>query len=232
MNGANALEQPQVPESPAPWELEGSGYIVLLRLPRDADDAALAVPPALRGKRCGRLAILMLVDYSCSPVGPYRELLFIPGRYPFEDGKRHYTISRIVVSTWASVVNGRRNWGIPKEQAEFHVNADLSRPGVEGITVGSRQKPMAQLRFKPLAPPLLAPGVLIPAGLRTLAQHHQGQLFRYRPTASAVVRPARLLQADFDPEQFPDLNGCPTLATLKVDRFRMRFPAARIWRRP
>lgn len=217
-----------VPEAPAPWELEGEGYIVLLRLPRGADDAGLYVEPALRGRRAGRLAILMYVDYWRSPVGPYRELLFIPGRYPFEDGRRHYTISRIVVSTWASVVNGRRNWGIPKEQAAFLVQSDAASPGVEDITVGAPDAAMAHLRFKRLGPPVLAPGALIPAGLRTLAQHHEGRLYRYRPSASAVVRPARLLQADFDREQFPDLNGCPTLATLRVDRFRMTFPPARI----
>jgi hypothetical protein len=228
MNSHNSQDVPRVPLAPAPWELEGCGYIVLLRLDPNAEDAVLAVPPPLRGKRAGRLAILMLVDYSRSPVGPYRELLFIPGRYPFEDGKRHYTISRIVVSTWASVVNGRRNWGIPKEQAEFRVQTDPLVPAVEDITVGPADHAMAHLRFKRMAPPLPAPGALIPASLRTLAQHHEGKLFIYCPEASAVIRPARLLQADFDPEQFPDLNGCPTLATIKVDRFRMRFPAARV----
>ena len=46
-------------------------------------------------------------------------LLLIPGTMRFPDGRRYASFSRILVSTWDSVVNGRINWGIPKDRANF-----------------------------------------------------------------------------------------------------------------
>ena len=55
------------------------------------------------------------------------------GTFAFEDGKRHLSISRIFVSTLDSVVNGQRNWGIPKDVAQFDVR--YGDNGVDRVTV-------------------------------------------------------------------------------------------------
>jgi hypothetical protein len=116
---------PDVPRCPAPWSLRGSGWIVALKLPPGAPARDAFLPPGLAGQGRGLASYLMYVDYLESGCGPYRELLFIPGAFPFGDGRRHLTISRILVSTWDSVVNGRDNWGIPKDRADFEVEQGL-----------------------------------------------------------------------------------------------------------
>lgn len=55
-----------------------------------------------------------------SGVGPYRELLFIPGAFHI-NGRYTFSIPKIYVSTETSVNSGIKNWGIPKEVADFTV---------------------------------------------------------------------------------------------------------------
>jgi hypothetical protein len=66
----------------------------------------------------------------------------------------------------------------------------------------------------------------VPIALRTLAQHHEGRVYRFAPSASGWCRPGRLLSWSFDPTLFPDLRGAQILAALKVNSFRMSFPVA------
>ncbi len=109
---------PDVPRFPAPWSLRGHAWMVALRLPAGDPARTAFVPADLRATVKSAFSVLMCVVYDEAPCGPYRELLFIPGTMDFGDA-RHPSISRILVSTWDSVVNGRSNWGIPKDRADF-----------------------------------------------------------------------------------------------------------------
>jgi len=220
---------PDVALHPAPWQLRGSAWIVALKLPPGAAARDAFLPTELHGRGRSRASYLMYVDYAESGCGPYRELLFIPGAFPFEDGRRHFTISRIVVSTWDSVVNGRRNWGIPKDRADFAVERRAG--GREQLVrVSSEGRELCELRFGSarFAPPLPVFGGLLPAALRTLAQRFRGRTYYYVPEARGVVRPGRLLSWRFDPTLFPDLAGAAVIATLEVESFRLVFPTAEV----
>ena len=221
---------PGVALHPAPWELRGSGWIVALRLPPDSQARDAFLPVELAGRGRGLASFLMFVDYAESGCGPYRELLFIPGSFLFEDGRRHLSIGRILVSTWDSVVNGRNNWGIPKDRADFEVDRAAGNEAEERVRVTSNGRELCELRFAPrrLAPSLPVSGGLLPVGLRTLAQRFRGRTYYYAPEARGRVRPARLLSWRFDATLFPDLAHATVLAVLKVESFRMTFPAARI----
>lgn len=218
---------PEVPARPAPWNLHGSGWIVALRLPprHPARDAFL--PAELAGRVRGRLAFLVYADYADSACGPYRELLFVPGTLPCGDGRRHPGISRIVVSTWDSVVNGRRNWGIPKDRADFTVERD---GGETRVRVDSDGRELCELRFAARVgfPALPVNGALLPARLRTLAQRHLGRTYYTAPVARGRIRPGRLLHWRFDAALFPDLADATVLAVLQAESFRMTFPPARV----
>ena len=143
---------PDVPRVPAPWSLRGSAWIVLLRLRRNDVARHAFLPEQLQPSLVAPLSVLMLVDYTAAPCGPYRELLFIPGTMRFPDGRRHGSISRIVVSTWESVVNGRRNWGIPKDRADFAVSAASDR---ETIVVSAAGHEFCRLDFETARGPRL-----------------------------------------------------------------------------
>lgn len=221
---------PEVALHPAPWELRGSGWIVALRLPPGSPARDAFLPPGLAGRGGGFAAYLMYVDYVQSPCGPYRELLFIPGAFRFGDGRRHLSIGRILVSTWDSVVNGRNNWGISKDRADFAVATGGPDAGGECVRVTSDGRELCELRFAPLrlAPSLPVSAGLLPAGLRTLAQQFRGRTYYYAPAAKGRVRPGRLVSWRFDATLFPDLAGAAVLAALKVESFRMNFPVATV----
>ena len=106
------------PRVPPPWRLRGSGWIFLFTFKPWFLRTGGFLPPELEGTDGfeGQLGAVMLVDYRQSPVGPYRELLFLAGRN-LRWRHHRFSITRIYVSTEASAVNGRENWAIPKQTA-------------------------------------------------------------------------------------------------------------------
>ena len=221
---------PDAPLCPAPWTLRGSGWIVALRLPAQHPARDAFLPDELARRSHSLASYLMYVDYAESGCGPYRELLFIPGALPFPDGRRHPTISRILVSTWDSVLNGRNNWGIPKDRADFAVEQGGANGREECVRVTSDGREVCELQFatRRLAPPLPMHGAVVPPSLRTLAQRFRGRTYYYAPEARGWVRPGRLLSSRFDAGLFPDLADAAVVATLRVESFRMTFPVARV----
>lgn len=68
------------------------------------------------------LGSVQIIRYLSSPLGPYDELTYVPGNMTYKVGASFISgpsITRIYVSSAASIVNGRRNWNIPKELARF-----------------------------------------------------------------------------------------------------------------
>ena len=212
---------------PAPWSLAGDGWIVLLRLPRKSPSRSAYLPQSLQPSLRAAVSALVYVEYSSAPCGAYRELLLIPGTVRFPDGRRHASISRIVVSTWASVVNGRANWGIPKDRADtFDVVRDAT---TERVRVADGGRELCALEFEaPRGPRLPLRTSWLPASWGTLAQLHEQRAYYYRPAARGSVRPVRLLRARYDGELFPDLSAATVLAAFRVDAFTMEFPVARV----
>lgn len=226
-----ALNTPDaVIDAPAPWTLRGRGYILAIRMPQAVLDDCPHTPVALRASRRGALSLAMLVDYAESPAGPYQELLFIPGTFDFQ-GQRHPSISRIFVSTMASVVNGRRNWGIPKDCCDFRV--DWQPGGIDTAELtGEDGRRIARLVLAARGPRLPMPGHWLPAGLRTLSQLWEGRQFTLAPSARGRMRWARVLDWEFDAAQFPDLARGRCVAAIQIPDFEMIFPepTVRDWR--
>ncbi len=224
---ASAAPMPVVANAPAPWQLQGRGYIAMLRFPEGSDAQDAFLPPSLAGRRArSRFGWMMFVDYQTSDVGPYHELLFIPGSFPFADGQRHLSISRIFVSTLDSVVNGQRNWGIPKDVAQFDVR--YREGGLDRVRVSRDGKVFADLAFSSLPIWLPFSTALVPRSLRTLGQHHDGQTFIYTPSAGGWIKPARLRHARFDAQVFPDLAQARPVLAVQVPRFHMTFPVSHV----
>lgn len=217
---------PDVPRVPAPWSLRGNAWIVLLRLPPQAEARHAFVPAELRSTVVAPVSALMFVDYLAAPCGPYRELLFIPGAMRFPDGRRHASISRILVSTWDSVVNGRANWGIPKDRADFDI---VRRPELERLTVTESGREICRLEFEPargLRMPLATSW--LPSSWLTLAQAYESRTYYYAPQARGSMKTCRLLQWQFDRDAFPDLTPATVLVALRIEDFTLQFPVATV----
>lgn len=70
------------------------------------------------GKYVGGLGMAYIVRYTDTPVGTYDELAIIPGSFSKvgPDGKKEKNsmITGIWVSQETTLMNGRKNWNIPK----------------------------------------------------------------------------------------------------------------------
>lgn len=212
----------QIPVVPAPWQLTGTGYILVVQLPKKVLDNESFIDEDLQASRRGRLAYIAVVDYQQSDAGPYQELLYIGGTLKFGD-KRYHSISKIYVSTQSSIDNGRRNWGIPKEMAGFKVNYGTNNKDDVSLTAPNGDR-IASLSFSHHLLPFPVKTDWVPKRLMTVGQKWQGQYFFFSPKASGYLKPALLTSSFFDKRYFPDLNQGRVLACFKVTDFSMIFP--------
>ncbi|KAF4583242.1 acetoacetate decarboxylase (ADC) domain-containing protein [Ophiocordyceps camponoti-floridani] len=138
------LHHPPQPDAiqliPPPWHVTGDVYCLSFwtstaaarKLPAahafsplEAADASFACP--VGSKPAGGLGMIQIIRYHDSPVGPYDEMLVVPGSFDWvrrrADGReevgRNPRISRIYVSQRQTCHNGRINWGCPKHLARF-----------------------------------------------------------------------------------------------------------------
>jgi hypothetical protein len=216
------MEAQITPRVPPPWRLRGSGYIFLFTFEPGFLRAGGFLPPERADSFEGLLGALMLVEYRASPVGPYRELLFLAGR-SLRWRHHRFSITRIYVSTEASVVNGRENWGIPKQRADFQVirKADGSERVIL-LLDGFAKVDLAMAPARGLALPAI--GALAPPSWRTITQFKAGQSLRTRLSGRGLLRPAKLLDFRTLPQVFPDVNQGELVAGFRVADFRLRFP--------
>ena len=217
---------PQVALKPAPWLLKASAYVAAVRMPEDVLDGAAFVPPSLAGKRTGQTAYVLFVDYHTADCGPYSELLVAPAVYDFGEEGHFPTITRIFVSTYDSVVNGRRNWGIPKDRADFSIERGSDK--VDHVRVSRDGRVFADMRFKPYGLTFPVTSALLPAGLRTLMQHWRGKSYRFTLSAKGGLKMAKVVNWSFDPQMFPDLARGKVLAAGYFPNFDMTFPVATV----
>jgi hypothetical protein len=87
-------------------------------------------------KFTGGPGYLMLLKYRDSPVGPYNELAYIPGKYtPGKCSTPIFSVQRIWVDSNVSVDGGRTNWGLPKVRAGGHKDGNERHLVSYGSTV-------------------------------------------------------------------------------------------------
>ena len=207
---------------PAPWTLTGKGYILLYKFSKPFVEEKTNLPEFLKGQFAGGFGTLMLVDYSTSNAGPYGELLLIPGKFKHE-GKKLNTISKIYVSTMASVENGKRNWGIPKELADFSFQS--TDPHTEKVSIFSGENAIAEFTLKSgkLSFPVNTKFFPFP-----LVQYHEGKYYYTTFQGSGTGKLAKLKDVRINPQLFPDVSGFKPLIAIKVEPFKITFPVATI----
>lgn len=200
-----------------PWNLTGNGYILLYRL-----SANFAAKHTRCGKYQGGFGAVMLVDYTNSNVGPYRELLFIPGvvQYP---NARGYSISRIYVSTQISVDKGIENWAIPKQLADFEHQV---QQGNDHFVIKAENRDDTILNIQLSAKGLQFPvrGFLLPRIFQTKNE----KTYITRLKASGTGQFAQVHSLEVNSEHFPNVSAFKPLIAIKITNFHMQFPVPHI----
>lgn len=121
------VKNPSLP----PWTLKGQGHILVYKFPKSFIEKNGYLADYQTNNFKGFFGTIMIVDYAKTPVGPYKELLFVPGIFDL-NGSKNFSISKIYVDNQDSVDNGTANWGIPKEFADFEI---MEENGLEKISV-------------------------------------------------------------------------------------------------
>lgn len=216
-----ALSAPVVPAAaPPPWRLRGDGYILFYRFNRHLLDIWQQHYPVKLGFPAMRFGAVMAVDYWDSPVGPYRELLLIPGIFRFGFAL-HPSITHIYVSSQESVVNGFRNWGIPKQRCDFDHGDNHFVARNERLTI-------ADLQFKPVGPQFPVNTKIVPGVWRTLCHVKDGQRLKTTVGGSGRAQMVKLTHAKVDHGGFPDFTRGTLLGAWKITDFELFFPPARL----
>ena len=199
----------------APWNLKGRGYILLYKFNKNFVQNNCFLPPFLNYNFTGGFGAVMLVDYFESNVGPYQELLFIPGKFNYNDDKS-YSITKIYVSSMESVVNGRENWGIPKQLANFEYNEDFTNISVdiEGIKVFNFNSSYGLFSF-PITTKIMS---------TRLVQRHNKKDFYTKFKGKGKARFANVKSLSANPNLFPDLNNKKRIASFRIENFDIPFP--------
>ena len=121
---------------PEPWQLRGQMYLSVFLVPRhDLPSLPPVLDAAVRPLTVGgRVAVgAAWVSYEPGGVLHYRELL--SAVLVHERGRPRVSITDIWVDSVASREGGRRLWGIPKELADFRIDAE-TEPLVDA-TIGA-----------------------------------------------------------------------------------------------
>lgn len=132
------------PVAPSPWDDLEADVFTAVGWASGADglptgsynrleESSSFADPEVNGRFVGGLCSVMILRYHQTPVGPYDEVIWIPGSFevPQLDRGHMVRIGRIYVSSLESVYNGklfftehlyglltttgRRNWNIPKQ---------------------------------------------------------------------------------------------------------------------
>ena len=210
----------------APWNLTGDGYIMSFKFPRNFIDGNCFLSDRQKELFAGGTGCIMLVNYKSSNVGPYSELLFIPGKFTYQRSKL-YTVSKIYVSTEASLKNGRNNWGLPKELASFSFIKDGN--SIEKIKITRDGATIMDIGIQASGLPLPLNTCLMPY---PLIQQLDGKTFFVNFKGRGTGRFGQILKVDVNQEFFPNFAFFKHVAIIKVSNFKLTFPRARIMEKP
>ena len=206
----------------APWELIGKGFIIFYKFDKKFLSENDLIPKFLESKKLKGFGSIMFVDYKKSPVGPYQELLFIPGK--FVVGKlKLATISRIYVSTQESVDSGINNWGITKELANFKIEyMDNIRTKV---SVKNKSEVIASFLFKETFLPIPVSTKILKY---PLIQKRNDKFYFTDFKGNGKGKMAIIEEQDINNKYFPNIVDFTPIVSVKVNPFRIVFPKAKI----
>lgn len=197
----------------APWRLKGRGFTLMYKFSKKFIQNCQAIPAEIRESFQGGLGYLMLVDYTQTPVGPYQEILFIPGKVNAGKGKKQ-VISNIFVSTMKSVISGRANWGIPKDLATFDWQKNK-------LSIQYQEQSLFKATFEKRW--LIFP---ISTSLLPIQLHQQldGKDFLVNPKGMGIGRLAKVKSMEINADLFPDIASQKPLMSIYVEPFELTFP--------
>lgn len=173
----------------------------------------------LEGKASGGFGALIFVDYTETPVGPYQEVMFIPGKYEV-GGESRYVATKCYVSKPEAIdANGDGFFG-PKELAAFNVSMVDNSTIHLSVTKG-RSKVLALEIGTWDAISLPASSSIISFPFMQLLNGQERLLWKYE--ARSAMNIAHLSSVQVRPAYFPDIAKFSPIVTLCLNNFELSF---------
>lgn len=214
-NHALFLDKRFVLKSPAPWKIGGEAILVIFKFKNTWVEEKGNLPKHLKDKFKGGLGCIILGNYTSTPVGPYRELLFIPGK--FQKTKKQ-AITLAYSSTEASTQNGRSNWGIPTEIVQIHWDEEKKS---DSVRISKSGKPVFSAEFESLPITFPVSTALFPLRICQTWNHLK---YFTRLTGFGWAKLAKIKKLELNPALFPDIRGISPVMAIKIAPFQMRLP--------
>ncbi|KAF5383450.1 hypothetical protein D9757_006130 [Collybiopsis confluens] len=148
-----------IPVAPAPWTLGvQEGGFLFCRL-SSVDHCRLGT--LLLWKRKSKSQMVHVPKFI-SPITTIElkmsisddELIYVPGKWAYDDGQEGFRITNIYVTSNASVFNGRQNWNIPKHQANFEFQTDILGTTTVSVNSPGSAKPFFSASLLPTTLPI------------------------------------------------------------------------------
>ncbi len=214
---------------PPPWHLKGEGFII----PFLGNKTKLLEKGFMSEEEKeffrGGLGAIMLVNYEASDVGQYFELLFIPGDFASNasgKSKLYKRITKIFVSSSISIQEGRLNWAIPKEFANFKWNKNGSNTEVSVSTKEGEVFLEAEFTKKFFYFPLTTK--FYPVSL--LQKAEAGKFINTEFSGSGKGKFAATNKWIANEKYFVDINKVAKFSIgLSIDEFNIIFPVPEIF---
>ncbi|KAH7335863.1 hypothetical protein B0J17DRAFT_668182 [Rhizoctonia solani] len=167
-------------DSLPPWSLQAEAWWIFSAIPlpwqaKKLPQGALDVQEAsslqeFRATYQGGLGVIQLTRFHSSPVGPYDELIYIPGQMSYKVGGSSASgrsITQIYVSSFAALVNGRRIWNTPKHLARFQfipeTPSDPNSPIIASVYPSLADLPSPEFSPDPMFRARLVPSRYLPS---------------------------------------------------------------------
>jgi len=203
------------------YEFKGNGYVLFYRFDEEFIRLETFLPESLKNNYCRGIGAVLYMNYTKSEIGPYEELLFIPGKFYYR-GKKNHFISKAYVSTEEAAKFGYENWFIPKEKAVF--SREPLKNHIENIStcieneeVASFEIKRGKIRFR------LGTSKYLSFSLMQLNGEEPVKL-NYSGTVTANF--AKLTSIRIRPAFFPNIAKFTSLAVFKMRNFTLRLPKA------
>ncbi len=209
------ISAPEIKTAPPPWKLRGEGILMLFKFSKEWVEKYAQLPDDLVGKFKGGIGYVMLVNYLDSPVGPYRELLIIPGKFS-HTGK--HSISKIYVDSEASTQNGRANWGIPKNTLPFSWE---SEGGIDHIKMYNGDEAVFACTVKSGGLKFPVTTKILPIDLHQL---WEGKEYLTEPGGKGWGKIAKVEIEKCNKKFFPPIQKQKPILAVKVNPFEINFP--------
>jgi hypothetical protein len=144
----------------------------------------------------------------------------IPGKFKYK-GQKKNTISKIYVSTMASVENGIRNWAIPKELADIKFEQDGKLR--EKVTASIGENEFFSATFRKFRLPFPVHTAFLPF---PLVQFRDNKAYYTKFTGKGCGCLVKPVLGKSNTDYFPDLSSKKIIAAIKVEPFQICFPKA------